>query len=273
MAQNKSHESLKEMAKTVREDILIMTTESASGHPGGSLSAADILTVLYFSKMRHNPKMPKWPDRDRLILSKGHAAPLLYSCLAEAGYFPKSELKTLRCLGSRLQGHPEYGSLPGIEASTGSLGQGLSIANGIAMAGRLDGKEYKVYCVIGDGECQEGQVWEAAMTAAHYKLDNVIAILDSNKLQIDGSVCDVKNIEPIRQKWDAFGWHTMEIDGHSIPEILLALDEADKIKRKPVIIIANTVKGKGVPFMENRAEWHGKTLTKEQLIEALKVLS
>ena len=264
-------ENLRKIARNIRKEVLMMTTEAGSGHPGGSLSSADIVVVLYFYKMNHNPKKPDWPDRDRFILSKGHACPLLYACLAETGYFPKQYLKKLRKIGEKLQGHPEYGSVPGIEASTGSLGQGLSIANGIALAGKLDKKDYKVYCLIGDGEIQEGQIWEAAMTSSHYKLDNVIGILDSNKLQIDGNVCEVKKIEPIKKKWEAFGWHTIEIDGHNYAAIIKALDKADKIK-KPVMIIANTVKSKGVPFMENRAEWHGKALNKEQLKKALKEL-
>lgn len=264
-------EKLKKIAKSIRKEILIMTTEAGSGHPGGSLSATDIAVVLYFYKMKHNPKKPGWPSRDRFILSKGHACPLLYACLVKSGYFPKSYLEKLRKINEKLQGHPEYGSVPGIEASTGSLGQGLSIANGIALAGKLDKEDYKVYCIIGDGESQEGQIWEAAMTAPHYKLDNVVGILDSNKLQIDGNVCNVKNIEPLNEKWEAFGWHTIEIDGHNYHEIIKAFDEADKIK-KPVMIIANTVKSKGIPFMENKAEWHGKTLTKDQLKEALEVI-
>ena len=267
----KSIAELKKIAKDIRKEILIMISEAGSGHPGGSLSAADILVVLYFYKMNHNPKKPDWPDRDRFILSKGHACPLLYACLAKSGYFPESLLKKLRKVGGKLQGHPEYGSAPGIEASTGSLGQGLSIANGIALAGKLDKKDYNVYCLIGDGESQEGQIWEAAMTSSHYALDNVIGILDSNNLQIDGNVCNVKNIKPIKEKWEAFGWHVLEIDGHDYNSIIQAFDKADKIK-KPVMIIANTVKSKGVPFMENKAEWHGKALDKEQLKQALEEL-
>lgn len=264
-------EELKKSAKKVRREILTMITKACSGHPGGSLSSTDLAVVLYFHKMKHSSKKPNWSDRDRFILSKGHASPLLYACLAECGYFPKSFLKTLRQVNSKLHGHPEYGALPGIEASTGSLGQGLSIANGIALAGKIDKKDYKAYCLLGDGECQEGQVWEAIMTAAHYKLDNIIAIVDTNKLQIDGEVCAVKNISPIKEKWKSFGWYTIEIDGHDIEEIMKAYDEADEIKR-PVVIIANTVKGKGVSFMENDPGWHGKAPNEEQLKKALEEL-
>ena len=202
---------LKEIALQIRKDILISTCKAGSGHPGGSLSAADIMVCLYFHKMRHNPKKPDWPDRDRFILSKGHAAPVLYACLARSGYFPVKELETLRKLGSRLQGHPERTRLPGVEASTGPLGQGLSFANGVALAGKLDKKNYKVYCVIGDGESQEGMIWEAAMSSGHYKLDNLCVILDHNGLQIDGEVAKIKNIEPIKEKFKAFNFHARHI--------------------------------------------------------------
>lgn len=266
-----SIDNLKKIAKKIRKEILIALSKAGSGHPGGSLSATDIATTLYFHKMRHSPKKPDWPDRDRFILSKGHASPLLYVCLAECGYFKKDILKTLRQVGSKLHGHPEYKAVPGIEASTGSLGQGLSIANGIALAGKLDKKDYNVYCLLGDGEIQEGQIWEAAMTASHYKLNNIIAILDNNHLQIDGDVDKVKNIEPVNDKWLAFGWHVIEIDGHNYNQIIKALDQADNINQ-PVIIIAQTVKGKGVSFMENDAGWHGKAPDKDQLELALKEL-
>jgi len=256
---------LKEIAVKIRKDILIDTCKAESGHPGGSLSAADIMVCLYFHKMKHNPKKPDDPNRDRFILSKGHAAPLLYSCLAHSGYFPVNELLTLRKLGSRLQGHPERAKLPGVEASTGPLGQGLSFANGVALAGKLDKKAYKVYCLIGDGESQEGMIWEAAMSSGHYKLDNLCAILDHNRLQIDGKVKDVKNIEPITEKFKAFNFHVIEIDGHNYGEILDALEQADTIKGKPTMIIANTIKGKGVATMENKAEWHGKACNPENL--------
>ena len=260
---------LKNKAKQIRRDILEMTTEAGSGHPGGSMSATDIIVTLFFHKMRHNPKKPDWADRDRFVVSKGHACPALYACLARSGYFPVSILKTLRKLGSCLQGHPERHKCKGIEASTGPLGQGLSFANGIALAGKLDKRDYKVYVMLGDGEVQEGNIWEAAMSAAHYKLDNVCAILDHNRLQIDGFLEDVMNIEPIADKFKAFGWHVIEIDGHNFEEIINALNEADNVKGKPIMIVANTIKSKGISFMENKVEWHGKALSKEELPKAL----
>lgn len=265
-------EKLKKIALQIRKDILEMITEAGSGHPGGSLSAADIMTTLYFHKLRHNPKKPNWQDRDRFVLSKGHACPALYTCLARSGYFPASRLKTLRKLGSCLQGHPESKRCPGIEASTGPLGQGLSFANGIALSGKIDKKDYKVYVMLGDGEVQEGNIWEAAMLSSHYKLNNVVAILDHNGLQIDGAVSEIMNIEPIKDKFKAFGWYTIEINGHNFDEIINALEQADGVKDKPTIIIANTVKCKGVCSMENKVEWHGKALTKEELKLALKEL-
>lgn len=263
---------LKKIALQIRKDILEMITAADSGHPGGSLSATDLMVALYFRKMKHNPKKPNWEDRDRFVLSKGHACPALYACLARSGYFPVSQLKTLRKLGSCLQGHPEMNKCKGIEASTGPLGQGLSFANGIALAGKLDKKDHKVYVMIGDGECDEGNVWEAAMAAAHYKLDNLIAILDHNGLQIDGQNKEVMGIEPIDEKFKAFGWNVIVIDGHNFDEIIEALNRAEGVKGKPAIIIANTVKGKGVSFMENKAEWHGKAPTQEELKVALKEL-
>jgi transketolase len=263
---------LKLTANKVRKDIVRMVTEAESGHPGGSLSAADVVTALYFNVMRHKPENPKWEDRDRFILSKGHAAPLLYAVLAERGYFEVKELLTLRKLGSRLQGHPDMKRLPGIEISTGSLGHGLSVGNGMAIAGKLSKKGYRVYVLLGDGECQEGQVWEAAMTASHYKLDNVTAILDYNGLQIDGPVKDVMNINPISNKWRAFGWYVIEINGHDFKEILDSFERVKKLKGKPSIIIAHTTKGKGVSFMENVVDFHGKAPTKEQMVQALKEL-
>lgn len=244
-----------------------MLCKAGSGHPGGSLSSADILTTLYFYKMKFDSKNPKLKERDRFILSKGHACPALYSVLAELGFFPKEELNNLRKISCLLQGHPSI-KIPGIEANTGSLGQGLSIANGIALACRLDKLKNKVYVLLGDGELQEGQVWEAAMTSAHYNLDNLVAIIDHNGLQIDGFVKDIKNVEPLKEKWEAFGWYVIEINGHDFEEIINALDKADEIK-KPVMIIANTVKGKGVDFMENKCEWHGKTPNKEEFDRAL----
>jgi transketolase len=249
-----------------------MLTASASGHPGGSLSSTDIVTALFFYKMDYDPNNMDTLDRDRFILSKGHAAPLLYSCLAEAGILPMDELNTLREINTRLQGHPHRGDIPGIEISTGSLGQGLSFSNGVALAYKLDGIKKKVYCLIGDGECQEGQVWEAALTSAQHKLDNLVAITDNNGLQIDGNVDDIKSIKPVADKWEAFGWHTIEIDGHDFSQIISALDEADNVKGKPVMIVANTIKGKGVSFMENQAGWHGKAPDEEQLKQALEEL-
>lgn len=258
------------IAVKLRRHIIEMTCAAASGHPGGSLSAADIITVLYFYKLKHNPKDPGWTDRDRFVMSKGHAAPVLYAALAESGYFPVSYLKTLRQVGSSLQGHIDMLSLPGIEMSTGSLGQGLSAANGMALAGRLDKKSYRVYCLLGDGECQEGQVWEAAMTSAHYKLDNLTAIIDRNKYQIDGKVEEIKSLAPFADKWKAFGWQVLACDGHKIESIIDALDKAEKQKGKPTVIIADTVKGKGVSFMEqNPLDYHGKAPTKEEQARAI----
>jgi len=262
-------EMLKEKARTMRKDIISMLSEAGSGHPGGSLSAADILSVLYFYEMKLDPRNPQWPERDRFVLSKGHAAPVLYAALAEKGFFPKEELKTLRKLGSRLQGHPDMKKIPGVEMSTGSLGQGLSAANGMALAGKLDGKDYRVYVLLGDGECQEGQIWEAAMFAAHYKLDNVTAFLDHNGLQIDGRIVDVMSPEPLEEKWRSFGWHVEVIDGHQIREIISALARVKNIKGKPSMIIANTVKGKGVSFMEGVAAWHGAAPKADEAERAL----
>lgn len=247
-----------------------MLTESASGHPGGSLSAVELIAALYFSKLRHNPKEPNWPDRDRVVFSKGHGCPLWYAVLAECGYFPKKELLTLRKYGSILQGHPDCLKTPGVDISSGSLGQAFSAACGMAAAGKLDKKDYRVYVLLGDGEVQEGQVWEAAMAASHYKLDNLCAILDYNGFQIDGRVADIMAIEPVALKWQAFGWNVIEIDGHDISQIFDAYNKAEKIKGKPTIIIAKTIKGKGVSFMENTSDWHGKAPNKEQSEQALK---
>jgi len=265
-------EFLKRKAKQVRIEILSMLTEAGSGHTGGSLSAADIVTALYYSKMQHRPDDPHWKERDRFILSKGHAAPLLYAVLALTGYFDISLLKTLRKVGSPLQGHPCSKDLPGVEISTGSLGQGLSVSNGIALGLKLDNLSSRVYCLLGDGEIQEGQVWEAAMTAAHYKLDNVCAIVDLNGLQIDGPVSQVKAIEPVASKWTAFGWHVREIDGHNMEEILDAFDAAETVKGRPSVVLARTVKGKGVSFFEGKVEYHGIAPTREELAMALKEL-
>lgn len=253
----------------VRQDIVRMLGGAGSGHPGGSLSAADIVTVLFFHEMKVDPANPEWPERDRFVLSKGHAAPVLYAALAEKGYFPKEELMTLRKIGSRLQGHPSMKHLPGVEMSTGSLGQGLSTANGMALAGKLDGRDYRVYVVLGDGELQEGQVWEAAMAAAHYKLDNVVAFVDHNGLQIDGPVREVMSPEPVADKWRAFGWNVEVIDGHNLSEIINALKAARDVKGKPTAIIANTIKGRGVSFMENQVGWHGNAPNADQVNLAL----
>ena len=265
-------DGLREMAKTIRRDIIRMTAEANSGHPGGSLSATDIIAALYFKVMRHDSKRPDWSERDRFVLSKGHAVPALYSALARSGYFPAEQLLTLRKFGSPLQGHPEMGRLAGIEASTGSLGQGLSIGAGMALAGKLDKKDYQVYVMIGDGESEEGQIWEAAMASAYYRLNNLTAIIDYNSQQLDGWVRDIIELEPIVDKWRAFGWHVIEIDGHDLHQILKALDEAKAPKQMPTVIVARTVKGKGVSFMENNVEFHGMAPTAEQKELALREL-
>ena len=248
---------LEEKAREIRLMIVEMLSSAGSGHPGGSLSSADILTCLYYSVMRHDPKNPSWPDRDRFHLSKGHCCPALYAVLAEQGYFPKAELAGLRKFGSMLQGHPDRHT-PGIEACSGSLGQGLSVALGMSLAVKLDDKDCRVYCLLGDGETQEGNIWEAAMAAAHYKSDNLCAILDYNGFQIDGRVSDVMEIEPLADKWRAFGWYVLEIDGHNMAAIYKAFSIARDIKGKPSIIIAKTIKGKGVSFMENVVDFHGR---------------
>jgi transketolase len=264
---------LEEMARQMRIEIVKMLEKSGSGHTGGSLSAADIVSALYFYKMRHRPDDPHWPGRDRFVLSKGHAAPVLYAALALSGYMDRSLLCSLRKLDCPLQGHPSSKMLEGVEVSTGSLGQGLSISNGMALGLRLDDRDSRVYCLLGDGETQEGQVWEAAMSAAHYRLDNVCAILDNNGLQIDGRVSDVMNIEPVEDKWKAFGWHTIRIDGHDMRAIVDALDEAAEIKGKPCMIIAKTIKGKGVSIFEDKAEYHGVAPSSAELDIAIKELS
>jgi len=245
------------IAIKIRKHIIEMLYRAKSGHPGGSLSAVDALVALYFVHMKYNPKKPLDPDRDRFILSKGHAAPALYAVLAERGYFDVKELKNLRQINCRLQGHPVCTCVPGVEASTGSLGHGLSFGNGVALAGKLDNKNYRVYVMMGDGETGEGQVWEAAAVAAHYKLDNLTAMIDRNFLQIDGNTEDVLRLESVRDRWGAFGWNVIETDGHDIEKILDALREAGEHKRQPTLIILNTVKGKGVSFMENNVDFHG----------------
>ncbi|MCQ2559804.1 MAG: transketolase [Clostridia bacterium] len=263
---------LQNTAKKLRKLVIEMIGAAGSGHPGGSLSSADLLTALYFSEMRVDPQNPNWPERDRLVLSKGHAAPTLYAALAEKGFFPLEKLKTLRQLGSELQGHPDFQLLPGLDISSGSLGQGLSIANGMALAARLNKANWRVFALLGDGETQEGQVWEAAMAAAHYGLDNLTALIDCNKLQIDGQVQKVMGIEPIKAKWQAFGWEVLEIDGHDFEQILEAF-RRPRQPQKPRMIIAQTVKGKGVSFMENQAGWHGKAPQGEELNQALAELN
>lgn len=263
---------LKKIATEIRKSIIIQTASAGSGHPGGSLSGVEILTYLYFVEMRIDPKNPKDPNRDRFVLSKGHASPLLYAVLAEKGFIRKDELTGFRQIYSNLQGHPDMKKVPGVEMSTGSLGQGLSAANGMALAGKLDGKDYRVYVLLGDGEIQEGQIWEAAMTAAHYKLDNLTAFLDHNGLQIDGKITEVMSPEPVDEKFKAFGWHVIKIDGHDFNQIEKAVNEAKTVKGKPTIIIAETVKGKGVSFMENEPGWHGTAPNKEQAQKALEEL-
>lgn len=263
---------LKRIANSIRQDIVTMLVASKSGHPGGSLSAADIVATLFFNEMRIKPEDPAWAERDRFVLSKGHAAPVLYAALAEKGFFPKEELEGLRKTGRMLQGHPDMKKTPGVDMSTGSLGQGLSAANGMALAGKLDGKDYRVYALLGDGEMAEGQVWEAAMAAAHYKLDNLTGILDYNGLQIDGKTDSVMCSDPLDKKWQAFGWHVIKADGHDIDALLAAFAEAKEVKGKPTMIIAKTVKGKGVSFMEDQAGWHGNAPSVEQGRQALNEL-
>ncbi len=262
---------LEKIAKKLRFDIVTMIGSGKPGHLGGSCSIAEIIAVLYFHKMRHDPKKPEWPDRDRFILSKGHAALTQYAALAELGYFAKEKLDTLKELGTILQGHPEMLRVPGIEANTGSLGQGLSIACGVAMAGKLDKKDYHVYCILGDGEIAEGQVWEASMTAAYYKLDNLVAILDKNGIQATGPIVERYDTNPHPDKWKAFGWAVSEIDGHDVRQVADAIDKADQVKGKPVMIVANTVKGKGVPFAEGKADFHHGIMTQKQYETARKL--
>lgn len=269
----KDLKSLESVAKNIRRSIVSMICEAKSGHPGGSLSIVDILTALYYGEMKIDPTKPKMEGRDRFVLSKGHAAPALYAVLAERGYFPKEELMTLRKFGSHLQGHPDMKKVPGVEISTGSLGQGLSVANGMAFNAKLFQEEYRVYVMMGDGELQEGQIWEAAMTAAHYKLDNLCAFVDVNNLQIDGSVDVVMGVEPLDKKWEAFGWNVISIDGHNFEEIFSALETAKTCKGKPTLILAKTVKGKGVSFMENVCGFHGTAPTAEERERALAELA
>ncbi len=260
------------MATRLRHHIVHMLARAGSGHPGGSLSAVEFVTALYFGGfLRYDPKRPDWRDRDRFIMSKGHGVPVQYAALAEAGFFPVEELDTLRAIDSRLQGHPVYGTAPGIEASTGSLGQGLSIGLGIALAGRLDRKDFQVYVLLGDGECQEGQVWEAAMAAGHHRPDNLVAIVDYNKFQLDGAVEEIMSIEPLAAKWEAMGWAVREIDGHDLVQVLDALEWATAATG-PACIIGHTVKGKGVSFMEHENRYHGVAPSEEELTRALEEL-
>ncbi|CEG11487.1 putative transketolase N-terminal section [groundwater metagenome] len=276
-------DNLKKISDKIRAYVILSTTIAQSGHPGGSLSSADIITTLYFHKLRHDPKNPKWKYRDRFVLSKGHSCPAVYAALALNGYFSIDELKFLRKFNSNnpellhLQGHPNALLTPGIEASTGSLGQGLSIAVGMALAEKIDRKdnskqEYEIYALLGDGECDEGQIWEATMSAGHYKSDNLTAIVDRNRLQIDGNTEEVMSLNLIGKKFEAFGWDAIEIDGHDFEQIINALNK-QHVQDKPKVIIANTTKGKGVKFMENKAEWHGKAPNFSQCIEALKDLN
>jgi transketolase len=260
---------LEERALTLRRHVVSMVGRAGSGHPGGSLSAADIVAALYFYVLKIAPDRPDWPDRDRFVLSKGHAAPVVYAALAERGYFPVGELAGLRRLGSMLQGHPDMKRTPGIDASTGSLGQGLSIAGGMALAARLSGRSFRVYALLGDGELQEGQVWEAAMSAVQFGLENLTAIIDYNGVQLDGRVEEIMDVAPLPAKWLAFGWHAREVDGHDVTAVADALEEARGVRGRPQVIVARTVKGKGVSFMENQAAWHGKAPTAEQVALAL----
>ncbi len=265
-------DEMRRFCTRVREDIVEMIHEAGSGHPGGALSIVELLAVLYLEKMRHDPANPQWPARDRFILSKGHACTALYSVMKHCGYFEGYDLKTFRKLGSPFQGHPCRLKAPGIEVPTGSLGQGLSVGNGMAMAARLDRLDYKVYVLCGDGELQEGQIWEAAMSAVQHRLDNVRLIVDYNNLQIDGTVSEVKEIKPLEEKFESFGWHTVIIDGHDVSMIRGALDEADRIEGRPTAVIAKTIKGKGVSFMENAVEFHGKAPDDEQFEQAMREL-
>ena len=264
--------NLEEISKNIRRNIVEMVYSASSGQPGGSLSITDILTVLYFHEMNVNINNPKDEDRDRLVLSKGHCSPALYAVLAEKGYFPKEDLKTFRKIDSYLQGHPDMKKIPGVDMSSGSLGQGLSVSNGMALAGKLDKKDYRVYCVMGDGEIEEGEVWEAAMTSSHYKLDNLCVIVDNNNLQIDGKINEVMSPYPIDKKFESFGFNVININGHDFNEIITALETAKKIKEKPTVIIAKTIKGKGISYMENEASWHGKAPNEEQYNIAIEEL-
>lgn len=263
---------LQKYANKIRQGVIKAVYSAKSGHPGGSLSIAEILAVLYFNQMNIDERNPKAKERDRLVLSKGHTSPALYSALALRGFFDVKDLENFRNIKSNLQGHPDMKNIPGVDASTGSLGQGLSIANGMAISSKMDSEGVRVYCICGDGEIEEGQIWEAAMTSAHYKLDNLCLIIDNNNLQIDGKVSEVMNIYPIDEKFRSFGFEVINVDGHNISELISAFEQAKKTKGKPTVIIANTIKGKGVSFMENQAEWHGKAPNEEQYKQAMKEL-
>lgn len=273
MTQTKDVAALQNIAKQTRRYIIDMITAAKSGHPGGSLSAVEILVTLFFDVLRHDPSNPKWPQRDRFLLSKGHACPVLYAVMAECGYTPVQELNNLRKLGSIYQGHPDVRFIPALEASTGSLGEGLSIGLGMALAARLDASPSRTYVVLGDGEIQEGQIWEAAMFGSFHKVDNIVAIVDYNGIQLDGFVKDIMDVSPLAEKWRSFGWHTLEIDGHSIPELQKAFAEASSTKGKPTAIVAHTVKGKGVSFMENNPKFHGVAPTEQERQKALQELA
>lgn len=267
-----SVEALENKAKEIRRGIIEQVYLAQSGHPGGSLSCADILTVLYFNQMNINPKEPNAEARDRFVLSKGHCSPALYATLAKKGYFSESKLQEFRKINGLLQGHPDMKKIPGVDMSAGSLGQGLSIANGMALNSKMEGLGYRVYCMLGDGEIEEGQVWEAAMTANKYKLDNLCVIVDKNNLQIDGTIEHVKQLDNIEEKFESYGFNVVTVNGNNIPELIKAFDKAKTVKGKPTCIIANTTKGKGVSFMENKAEWHGKAPNDEQYKIAMEEL-
>lgn len=265
--------NLKRISNNVRKSIVEEVYSAQSGHPGGALSCADILTVLYFNQMNIDPEKKDDLNRDRLVLSKGHASAALYAVLAERGYFSKDELKGFRKLGSMLQGHPDMKHIPGVDMTAGSLGQGLSVANGMAISSKLDERGFRVYCIVGDGEIEEGQIWEAAMASAHYKLDNLCLVVDNNNLQIDGKVSDVMSVYPLKEKFEAFGFEVFEVDGNDIDELITVFDKAKTVKEKPTAIIAKTIKGKGVSFMEDKADWHGKAPNDEEYKTAIEDLS
>ena len=273
MTRTKNVTELAAIAKRLRRHIIEMITAAKSGHPGGSLSAVEIVTTLFFDQMRHDPQNPKWPDRDRIILSKGHACPVLYSAMAECGYTPIDQLNTLRKMGSMYQGHPDVRFIPALEASTGSLGLGLSLGAGMALAARLDQSPARTYVILGDGEIQEGQVWEAAMFAPYHHIDNLVCIVDYNKIQLDGFVKDILDLEPLAAKWRSFGWHVIELDGHNIAALQAAFAEASYVKGRPTVLIANTIKGKGVSFMENNPKYHGSAPSADECQRALAELA